>query len=112
MAKVIVTKKLEEEIQKIFKKESIKILERMKELENNPHIGKPVGQVSGMLIKEIKYENYRFYGITDGFKLKILGQNELQDLLIKFIRMSDKKSQQKVIDKIKEILRKFGEEIF
>lgn len=112
MAKVIITKKLEEEIQKIFKKESIKILERMKELEKNPHMGKPIGQVSGTIIKEIRYENYRFYCITDGFKLKMFEQSELQDLIIKFVRMSDKKSQQKVIDEIKEILRKFGEDKF
>ena len=37
---------------------------------------------------------------------------ELKDLMIKFVRMSDKKTQQKVIDEIKEILRKFGEQGF
>lgn len=108
MAKVIITKNLEEEINKIFKKESIKILESFRELEGNPHKGKAVGQVSGIVIKEVRYENYRFYFITDGFKIKMLQTEELSGLLIKFVRMSDKKSQQKVIDEIKDILRKIG----
>ena len=109
MAKVIITKKLEEDVNKIFKKQSIKILESMKELENSPYKGKPVGQVSGIVIKELKYDNYRFYFITDGFKLKTLQKEELDDLLMKFVRMSDKKDQQKVIEEIKNILRNIGE---
>ena len=96
----------------LFKKESIKILELMRSLEESPHKGKPVGQVGGIIIKEIRYENYRFYFITDGFKLKMLRKEELEDLLIKFVRMSDKKTQQKVIDEIKYILRQLGEEGF
>ena len=98
MAKVIITKKLEEEINKIFKKESIKILESFRDLEENPYKGRAVGQVSGIVIKEIRHENYRFYFIADGFKIKMLQKEELSDLLIKFVRMSDKKSQQKIID--------------
>jgi len=112
MAKVIFTKKLEDEINKVFKKESTKIFESMRELENNPYKGKPLGQVGGILIKEIRYESYRFYFITDGFKLKMLQKEELSDLLIKFVRMSDKKAQQKTIDEIKNVLRKIGEEGF
>jgi hypothetical protein len=112
MAKVIITKRLSEEVEKIFKKESIEIFESMRKLEENPKKGDPVGQVGGIVIKEIKHENYRFYFITDGFKIKMLQTEELKDLLIKFVRMSDKKTQQKVIDEIKSILRKLGEEGF
>lgn len=112
MAKVIITKKLEEEVNKLFKKESIKILELMRSLEENPHKGKPVGHVGNIVIKEIRYEGYRFYCIADGFKLKMLQKEELDDLLIKFVRMSDKNTQQKVIDEIKHILRQIGEEGF
>jgi len=72
MAKVIITKKLEEEINKLFKKESTKIFELMYALQDNPYKGKLVGQVSGIVIKEVKYESYRFYFITDGFKIKML----------------------------------------
>jgi|SRR3989338_332182 len=112
MARVIVTKRLEEEVNRIFKKQSLKIFHLMKDLEENPKKGKPVGQVSGIVVKELKYENYRFYFITDGFKIKMLQKEELDDLLIKFVRMSDKKSQQKTIDEIKHILRSVGEEGF
>ena len=108
MARVIITESLEKEINKKFKKESIKIFELIYSLKNNPKKGKPIGQVSGILIKELKYESFRFYFITDGYKVKMLGADELQDLLIKFVRMSDKKNQQKVIEEIKKILRIFS----
>jgi hypothetical protein len=64
------------------------------------------------VIKELRHESCRFYFITDGFKIKMLQDEELKDLLIKFVRMSDKKTQQKTIDEIKTILRAFGEEGF
>lgn len=109
MAKVIVTKKLVEEIRKKFKKESVEIFELIYTLKDNPKKGKPVGNVEGIIIKELKYKLFRFYFITDGFKIKMLDEKELNDLLIKFVRMSDKKDQQKVIDEIKRILRTIGE---
>lgn len=112
MARVIITKKLEEEINKKFKKESIKILELMYSLRENPKKGQVLTQIGGILIKELRYKNFRFYFITDGLKIKLLQINELSDLLIKFIRMSDKKDQQKTIEEIKEFLRNFGWKAF
>ena len=112
MAKVKITDSLFEEIEKKFKGEAHKIIDLMESLEDNPYKGNPVGQVSGIVIKELKYENHRFYFITDGFKIKMLQKEELSNLLIKFVRMSNKKSQQKTIDEIKVILRKFGEDKF
>ncbi len=112
MAKVVITKRLEEEINRLFKKESIRIFELMRSLEENPHKGKVVGQAEKVIIKELKYESYRFYFVADGFKIKMLKKDELSDLLIKFVRMSGKKDQQKVIDGIKKILRDIGEQGF
>ena len=112
MAKVIITKKLEEEIHRTFKSSSTQIFELMHSLEEHPHKGKPLGQVGGVLIKELRYETHRFYFITDGFKLKMLQKEELNDLLIKFVRMSAKKNQQEVIESIKSVLRNLGEEGF
>ena len=112
MAKVVITKKLEEEINRKFRGESVEIFSLIYSLEESPHKGKIVGQVSGIIVKELRYKSFRFYFITDGFKIKLLGKEELNNLLIKFVRMSDKKDQQKVIDEIKYILRKFGEERF
>jgi hypothetical protein len=112
MARIVITKELEEKINKKFKKESIKIFNLMNSLENNPKKGKPVTQIGGILIKELKYESFRFYFLVDGYKIKILDDNELIDLLIKFVAMSDKKNQQETIDKIKDFLRAFGKESF
>jgi len=112
MAKVIITKSLEDEINKTFKKESIKIFELMYSLRENPKKGKELSSVGGIVIKEIRYENFRFYFITNGWKIKVLEIEELRDLLIKFVAMSDKKSQQETIDKIRIILKTFGENGF
>lgn len=112
MAKVKITNSLAKEIQKKFKSESHKIVDLLEDLEKNPKKGKPIGQVGGILIKELRYKKYRFYCIADGFKLKVLSTEELNDLLIKFVRMSDKKSQQKVIEEIKVVLREVGKEGF
>ncbi len=112
MAKVIVTKNLEDLINKKFKGESVRIFELLYSLKENPKKGKPIGQVGSILIKEIRYKSFRFYFITDGYKLKLLDITELTDLLIRFVRMSDKKDQQKVINEIKGILRKLGKEGF
>lgn len=112
MAKVIITEDLAEEINKKLRGESVEIFELMYSLKENPKKGKFVGQVNGIVIKELKYKKFRFYFITKGFKLKFLSIQELSDLLIKFVRMSDKKSQQKTIEEIKHILKIFGEKGF
>ena len=108
MAKVIILERLKNEILKKFKGESKDIFKLMFTLEENPKKGKFVGQVGGIVIKELKYEGFRFYFITDGYKVKIFDAEELKDLLIKFVRISDKKSQQEVITEIKQILIKIG----
>jgi len=108
MAKVVISENLKNEILKKFKEESKIIFRQMYSLAENPYKGKFLGQVAGIVIKEIRYKNFRFYFITDGYKLKIMEQSRLIDLLIKFVRMSDKKSQQKTIDEIRKILVYFG----
>lgn len=110
MARVIITQKLKEKIYKQFKSESKEVFKLIYSLKENPHKGKPLTQVGGILVKELRYESYRFYFITDGFKIKMLQTSELTDLLIKFIRMSDKRNQQKTIEEIKEFLRNFGKQ--
>lgn len=112
MAKVEIIRSLFDEIQKKFKSEAHKIIDLLETLEENPKKGKPIGQIGGIVIKELKYKNFRFYFITDGFKLKVMDIQELTDLLIRFVRMSDKKTQQKTIYEIKNILRKFGNQGF
>lgn len=108
MAKVEIIHSLAKEIKKKFKDESHKIVALLESLEENPKKGKPLGNVAGIVIKELRYKSFRFYFIADGFKLKIFSKEELTDLLMKFVRMSDKKSQQKTINEIKQILLKIG----
>ncbi len=108
MVKVEIDEKLKDEILKKFKQESRVIFKQMQSLEENPHKGKTLGTVGGIVIKEIKYDSFRFYFITDGFKLRIMDQSKLTDLLIRFVRMSDKKDQQKTINEIKKILLSMG----
>lgn len=112
MAKVIITGGLFRDIKKTFKEGANEIIDLLETLETNPKKGKEVGCVGGVVIKEIRYTVYRFYFITDGYKIKFLKSDELTDLLIKFVRMSDKDTQQKVINEIKDVLRKLGGEGF
>ena len=112
MAKVVITPFLEEEINKKFKHKAVEIISLMQSLEENPYRGKDISAVGKILIKELRYEKYRFYFVTDGYKIKFLKTTELKDLIIKFVRMSEKIDQQKVIDEIKTVLRKLGEEGF
>ncbi|OGJ12642.1 hypothetical protein A3K82_02105 [Candidatus Pacearchaeota archaeon RBG_19FT_COMBO_34_9] len=109
MAKVIIVKSLEHEILKKFKEESEKIFDLIHTLKDNPSKGKELGHVSGIVIKEIRYKSFRLYFITEGYRLKVMSKEELNDLLIRFVRMSDKKTQQKTIDEIKQVLRCLGE---
>jgi len=108
MAKVEITESLYNEIEKKFKKESHNIIDLLFALEDNPKKGKFLGTVGGIVIKEIKYKTFRFYFITNGFKLKYTCEYDLVDLLLRFVRMSDKKTQNKVIQEIKNILIKIG----
>ncbi|MBD3313835.1 hypothetical protein GF345_05315 [Candidatus Woesearchaeota archaeon] len=112
MAKVIITSDLEKQINRAFKAESVEIFSLMSALKDNPKKGKEVCAVGNVIVKEIRYKKYGFYFIADRYKIKFLLSSELKDLLIKFVRMSGKKNQQKVIDEIKDVLRMVGEEGF
>lgn len=108
MAKVEIIGSLAKEIQKKFKGESHKIVSLLRNLEENPHKGKFIGRAGIFTIKELKYKSFRFYFILDRFNINALSKEELIDLLIKFVRMSSKKYQQKTIDEIRNILLKIG----
>ncbi len=108
MARVKIIDSLEKEIRKKFKKESIIIFKHLKSLEEIPTKGKRIGIFAGTIVKELKYKNFRFYFLIEGKEIKFLSRDELKNYLIKFVRMSDKKSQQKTINEIKNILIKIG----
>jgi len=108
MAKVSILESLKDEILKKFKEESKIIFRQMRSLEENPKKGKELGNVGGIVIKELKYKNFRFYFITDGYKIKIMDEEKLINLLITFVKMSNKKDQQETINEIRKILTNFG----
>lgn len=108
MVQIEIVKSLFEEIEKKFKREAEKIFDLMGSLKKNPKKGKLIGTVGGIIIKELKYKSFRFYFLADGHKLKFISEENLVDLLLRFVRMSDKKQQQKTIDEIKEVLRTIG----
>ena len=111
MAKIEILKSLVLEIKKKFsKKEANEVIDLIQSLEHNPKKGKILGTVGGIVIKEIRYKGFRFYFIADGYKLKFFSEQELTDLLLRFVRMSDKKHQQDTINEIKSILIKIGPE--
>ena len=112
MAKVVIIESLFEKIEKKFKKKADDIYDLLESLEEHPYKGKIVGVVGGILIKELKYKGFRFYFIVDGHSLKVFSAEELVGLLLTFVRMSDKKKQQKIIEEIKVVLQKIGPEVF
>ena len=113
MARVEIVRSLVEEIKKRFsKKEANEILDLIGTLEGHPTKGKTLSTVDGVVVKELKYKGWRFYFITDGYRLKVCTQESLTDLLLHFVRMSDKKHQQQTINEIKRILRGVGQDGF
>ena len=112
MAKVVIAEKLKDKILKKFKKESKDIFKQMYSLQDNPKKGKVLGNIGGVIIKEIKYKSFRFYFITEGNKLKIMDKSILVDILMRFVRMSNKKHQQETINDIRKILVRFGSQGF
>ena|SRR3989338_2069117 len=112
MAKVEIVESLYLEIEKKFKGEGHQIIDLMYSLEKSPKKGKMLGSVAGIVIKELKYKSFRFYFLADGYKLKFYSEEGLVDLLLRFVRMSDKKHQQETIGEIREILLKIGPQGF
>jgi hypothetical protein len=112
MAVVIITKSLEKEVNRRLKQDAVEAFKLMLELESNPKKGKTVGSVGNVTIKEIKFRKFRFYFVTDRFRIKFLSTDELKDIFIKFVRMSEKKDQEMVIHDIKRVLRSLGDEGF
>jgi len=109
MARVVIVPSLEEEINKRFKGESVRVFELLRTLSDNPKKGKELGHVGRIVVKELKYGVYRFYFLTDGHSVKFLKADELKNLLVTFVRMSDKDRQAETIEEIKIVLRKVGD---
>lgn len=112
MARVIISDSLKKAVISTFKSQSLEIFKLMKSLELHPKKGKSLSHVENVVIKELKYKKFRFYFVTDGYKLKFGTEDELTSLLIKFVKMSDQKNQKEVLKSIKETLKSLGFDTF
>lgn len=114
MVKVIVTKKLEKEINKrLSKSDADSVFLQIYSLKENPHKGDVISVVGNVIIKEIKYKKFRFYFIHSSGLIKLMSKEDLKNELIKFIAMSDKSpEQQEVINRIKKELKNFNISIY
>ena len=113
MVNIIVTSSLFRTIHKKFSyAQAQQIIDLFESLRASPRKGKLLASVGGVVIKELKFTTFRFYFITDGYILKFGSEEELASLLIKFVKMSKKNDQQKIIDEIKTVLFSMGFESF
>ena len=106
---VMISPELNKEINNKFRGETPGIIRFLMSLKESHHKGKLLTQVGGVLVKEIKYRGFRFYYVVDNYRLRLFDKGELEELLIRFVRMSNKKSQQRVIEAIKVVLRELGD---
>ena len=109
MAEVEIVRSLVLEIKKRFDRgEANRVIDLIESTKDHPHKGKPLGPVGGLLIKEVRYRDFRFYFLVDAEKLKFFDEAALADLLLRLVRMSDKKTQARVIEEIRQVLLRIG----
>lgn len=101
------SKKFVKELTKIFSKS--KAIAKIKQLEKTKEdSGKFVALANGIEIRELKDKSFRFYFIQKNGKYEFITEEEFSKKIIQFVALSKKNNQQKVIDKLKEDLQKFG----
>jgi len=94
-------------LEKKFNKKELKELKKMfLSLEDNPYQGDLLFTYGSFILKEKKHGAFRFYFLHSRRILIIKDLEELKDEIIRFIDMSKKNNQQKVIDKLKEMIKK------
>jgi len=109
MIKIVILNSLRDELFKAFKKYSLKVYSLIEELKESPNKGKVLGHIGNISIRELKYKHFRSYFILDGCKLNIFNRNKIEELLIKFIKMSKKHNQKKTIGEMRIILKNIDE---
>ena len=114
MVEVQISRQLIKDINKrLSKKQADAVFLHIYSLEGNPFKGDVLSVVGSVVLKEICFESFRFYFIHSQNVMKCIGVDELKAEIFKFIAMSDKsKEQQKVINRIKKDLKKFGYDWF
>ena len=76
--------------------------------DTKPTDGDYIALVANVLLKERRLKTFRFYFVQKNTQIQFLSKEELKDHILKFTGMSKKNNQQKVIDRLKEDLKRFG----
>lgn len=95
--KILVTEEFERDFEKCDGSIKKQIEKEIDQLKINPYVGKPLGYE---FLREKKAENYRFYYLI--FK---------EQIVVFVLALSTKKNQQKVIDRIKQLIPFYKEEV-
>ncbi len=107
MVKVIIEQALVKKLEKKFNKQELrKLKELFLSLQENPFQGDIVFTLGNVVVKEKKYKSFRFYFLHSKKILIIKDVDQLKEEIIRFIEMSKKNNQQKIIDKLKKMLKK------
>jgi|AntAceMinimDraft_17_1070374.scaffolds.fasta_scaffold119112_1 hypothetical protein len=96
-------KELKKNLSKSEAKTTIKKLAK-----TSPSEGDFIALIANIVIREKKLKTFRFYFIIQNNQKQIITKQELKELIIKFVALSKKNNQQKVIDKLKEDLKQVG----
>jgi len=97
MFRILTTEEFDKDFEKLDVSIQRMIDSEIKQLEINPHVGKPLGY---RFFREKKVKNYRFYYlIYDEY------------VVVFVVAISSKKGQQKAIDRIKLLMPYYKEEI-
>ena len=97
MYKILTTEEFDRDFEKLDTSIQRMIDGEIKQLEANPHIGKPLGY---KFFREKKVRNYRFYYLVYD-----------EYVVVFVVAISSKKDQQKAIDKIRLLMPYYKEEI-
>ena len=106
MVIVAVTLALDKELKKrLNKDEYAQVKKKFQTLKKDPYKGKLLHVLGNVVLKELRWKSFRFYFLTSHNLIKIVAKTDLEKELVKFIRMSKKSDQTKVIKEVLEQLR-------
>ncbi len=107
MVIVAITQDLNKELKKRLDKSTYyKVKDLFMSVKKDPYKGDVLHVLGNVILKELKYKTFRFYFLTSNNLVKFIATTNLENELIKFIRMSKKNDQQHVITDILDKLKK------
>jgi len=106
MVIVRIDESLIKKLEKRFNKQELKEIKNLfLSLQDNPFQGDLLYAFGNVVLKEKKYKTFRFYFVHSRKILIIKDVEELKDELVRFLEMSKKNNQQKIIKKLKNMIK-------